>query len=134
MDNGLSADRRELRRFGLTIGALIALLFGLILPSLREHHLPVWPWVAGAILVLGGLLRPAALRYVYAAWTALGHALGWLNSRIVLTIVFYVLIVPMGVVLKLFGRDPMARRWDPKAESYWVPSRRAAARNIERPY
>ena len=130
----MSADRGELRRFGLTVGALIAGLFGLILPWLHGHSLPVWPWVTGAILALVGLLCPAALRYIYAGWTALGHALGWLNSRIVLTVVFYVLIVPMGFALRLFGGDPMARRWDPKAESYWVPSRRAAARNIERPY
>ncbi len=131
---GVNAPKRELRNFGLVTGSLFPALFGLLLPWLKAHPFPVWPWIACAILIGAGVAAPAVLRPVYVIWSALGRALGWLNSRIVLTVVFYAVVAPMGLVMRAFGADPMARRFDPEAESYRVASRRAPIKSIERPF
>jgi len=126
--------RSELRHFGLISGCIFAGFLGLALPLLRHHSLAVWPWVVGAMLVAGALIYPPALRPVYVVWTRLGQFLGWVNLHIVLAVVFYLLVTPAAVLLRLFGRDPMARSFEPKLESYRVTSRHSPIRNIERPY
>jgi hypothetical protein len=57
---------------------------------------------------------------VYRGWILLGHVLGWINSRILLGVFFFVLITPIRLIAALFRRDPMARRRLPAAPSYWI--------------
>ena len=129
-----TAARKELRHFGLLTGSLIAVLLGGLAPWLRGHSYPLWPWIVGAALLGCGAIYPAALRYPFAIWSAAGHLLGWINSRVILGLVFYLLVTPMGLVMRLMGRDPMARKFEPGAQSYRVASRRTSAQNLERPF
>jgi hypothetical protein len=126
--------RRELRNFGLLAGALFIVLLGVLVPWLRGHSYPRWPWIVGGVLIVVGAVYPKALRYPFAIWSAAGKLLGWINSRIVLGLLFYVVVTPMGLVMRLTGRDPMARKFEPQAQSYRVASRRAPARGLERPF
>src|SRR5262245_61596107 len=96
-------DRNGLRNFGLTTGAIAAVLFGLLLPWLRGYGFPMWPWLAGGILALWGLLAPATLRPVHRVWMAVGNVLGWINTRIILGLVFYTVVLPMGRMMRAFG-------------------------------
>lgn len=127
-------SRRELRDFGLIVGAVCAALFGLLLPLLKHRAFPVWPWVVALMLVTPALVFPTILRGPHFIWTKLGLVLGWINQRIVLTIIFYVILVPIGLLMRGFGRDPMARRFVRDRESYRVPSRTAPARSMDRPF
>jgi hypothetical protein len=128
------AERNELRRFGVLGGLAIAVVPGLVIAWLRDHPLPVWPWAAGAALALCGTLYPAALKYPYALWNALGRMLGRINSHLVLAVLFYLVVTPMGLMMRLLGRDPMARKFDPGAQTYRIPSRRAPIHSLERPF
>jgi hypothetical protein len=123
----------ELRNFGLILGALFGAFFG-VLPALLRGRIHRWPWAVAAALWLAALLYPLALKYLYAGWTRLGLALGWINTRIVLTLLFALSIVPTGLVMRMLGRDPMERRFEPERESYRRPSRTRSARSMERPY
>ncbi|MGA2409930.1 MAG: SxtJ family membrane protein [Candidatus Binataceae bacterium] len=123
----------ELRKFGLVLGAMFAGFFG-VMPLLRHHPMRLWPWPIAAALWLAALLRPSLLRYLYFAWTRLGLALGWLNTSIILTLIYALLIVPIGWLMRLFGRDRMGRRYDPAAASYRIPSHQRPAKNMERPF
>jgi uncharacterized membrane protein len=125
---------KELRRFGIVTGAIVAGLFGITTPWLFGHAFPVWPWAVGGALVAWALVHPASLRQVYRAWMALGHALGWVNSRIVLGLAFYVIVLPTGFVMRLFGHDPLARSFDKKSRSYRTPSTNQAKNHFERPF
>ena len=104
--------KKVLKEFGLITGAILVILFGLFFPWLFEHKYPLWPWFVAGILWLWALVLPATLIQVYRAWMAIGHGLGWINSRIILGIMFYLIILPIGLTMRLFGKDPMARKFD----------------------
>jgi hypothetical protein len=113
-------DRRGLRRFGLTVGIVLCALFGVLGPLLRHRIFPIWPWPPGIALCLLAIAWPSSLRVPHLVWTRLGQALGFVNSRIILTLVFFALITPVGLLLRLFGRNAMKPK--PSSESYRVPS------------
>ena len=77
---------------------------------------------------------PAALRPVYTTWMKIGHGIGWVNTRIILGVLFYVIVLPMGLIMRLFGKDPMARKRDESASSYRIESVSEAKDRLEKPY
>jgi len=127
-------DRKGLREFGLVTGAIVAVLFGLFFPWLLESSIPAWPWVIAAVLGLWGLVAPDSLRPVYNGWMKLGLLLSKITTPIILGVIFYLVMLPIGLVMRLFGHDPMARNFDDQAESYRVSSRKIPRENVERPY
>ena len=62
-----------------------------------------------------------ALGPVHRVWMIIGHLLGWINTRIILGILFYLIVTPVGMVLRFRGKDPMQRRFDPRATTYRLP-------------
>ena len=127
-------NKQELRKFGLMAGAFIATLFGLILPWLFAYNIPTWPWIVSGIFLFFALLVPFLLLPIYKGWMVVGHALGWINTRIILGILFFVLFLPIGITMKLFGKDPMARKFDKKKESYRIPCSPKNIALMEKPY
>ena len=127
-------DKAGLRKFGLTTGAIFVGLFGLLLPWLRGRVMPEWPFIVGAAFAVPGLLVPVVLKPVYAVWMRVGNVLGWINTRIILGVFFFVLLVPLALVMKLSRKDAMARAYDKNATSYRVPSRQRDIKHMEAPF
>jgi hypothetical protein len=127
-------NAKELRQFGLLFGLLLMLFFGLLLPWLWGRPWPQWPWLAGGALWLWALVLPRTIYYPYRGWMAVGAVLGWINTRILMSIVFNLVVLPTGLVLRLMGRDPLHRRLDPGAESYRVPATADDPKHMERPF
>ena len=125
---------QELRKFGFTTGAIVAILFGILLPWLFTHGYPYWPWILAGVLGLWALIAPATLKPVYNGWMKVGHVLGWINTRIILGLMFYTVFFVVGLVLKILGKDPMSRKIDKSAESYRVPSHAHNKDHVERPF
>lgn len=112
-------DTRRLRSFGFLMGG-ICLGLGLW-PVIAHAESRWWVIVLGVLLGGLGLFRPMALRSVYLLWMRVAHALGWVNTRLILGAIFYGVITPMAVVMRLFGRDPLHLRADRGATSYRIP-------------
>jgi Kef-type K+ transport system membrane component KefB len=127
-------DAKGLRQFALTTGAIVAILFGLALPWLLHAAWPLWPWILAALLSLWGLVAPTTLRPVYRTWMRFGLLLSRITTPLILSLVFFLLFMPVGLVMRLFGKDPMRRRLRPDAKSYRVPSEQISPDSIERPY
>ena len=125
---------QELRKFGLTTGAIVAVLFGLLLPWVFNHSHPYLPWILASILWIWALITPTTLRPVYAGWMKVGHILGWINTRIILGLMFFTVFFVVGLILKILGKDPMSRKIDKRLESYRVPSRVHTKNHVERPF
>ena len=127
-------DDKGLRKFGLVTGAIVVVLFALFFPWVFDAGMPSWPWILAALLWIPALLVPKTLQPVYRIWMKIGHALGWINSRIILGFLFYVIVLPMGLVMRLFGKDPMARKLDMSMASYRKKSIIAPKDQLEKPY
>lgn len=127
-------NKKELRDFGLLTGTIFAVLFGLLLPWIRGHSLPSWPWIIAVILGFLAVLTPTTLQPVYQIWMRIGLVLGWINTRIILGIVFYGLMMPMGGIMRLLNRDSMTRKLDFNLSSYRLPSQSRTRASMEKPY
>lgn len=114
----IKVDDRQARKTALIVSGVLVLLsawnfyrgrmtVGIVLGSL------------GLALLLIGLLLPALARRFHLYWMKLAVALGYLNSRVLLSLLFYLVLTPYGLVLKLFGRDSLNRRKKGR-ESYWI--------------
>ena len=103
-------SKKQLREFGLLIGFGFPILIGWLLPSIFGHELRLWTlWLGIPGLVLG-LTAPRLLKYPYKGWMALGHTLGWINSHIILGLVFILVLQPIAYIMRLTGYDPLRRR------------------------
>jgi hypothetical protein len=120
----LDQSPRLLRKFGLTVGAVI-LVLGLIM--LWRHRIAAWPFtLIGIFLVLLGGLAPLTLRWVHAAWMILALMLGWVVTRIILTVAFYLIVTPIGLLQCLLGKRAVEIAFrDDNVESYWQARRKA---------
>jgi hypothetical protein len=111
--------RRQLRDFGLLVGGIFGAI-GLWPLVWRQQSPRLWAMTLFVLLVVPALVAPPVLAPIYRAWMKLAEVLAWVNTRILLGFVFYGMITPMGLVMRLFGRDPMRRTLEPQGESYRV--------------
>jgi hypothetical protein len=126
-------SRRQLRAFGLIVGAG----FGVIAlwPLLVRDDPPrAWALVIAGLLGVAAVVLPQALRRPHRVWMAVGEVLAWINTRVILGVVYFGLVVPMGMVLRLSGHDPMQRRLDPGAATYRVLRARRPPSHMRRQF
>jgi Saxitoxin biosynthesis operon protein SxtJ len=125
----LRPDASKLRQFGgiafVALGLLAAWsywkssLFGIELGASRLGWVGVLS-ALGAFSGLMSLLAPGANRPLYVALTIASFPIGYVLSHVALAIIFYLVLTPLGLVFRLLGRDPLERRFEPEAETYWV--------------
>ena len=133
----LKTDRAGLRTFGWQMAIAIPLIFSLLLPWLfgwlAAGHLPLWPLLLSGLFLLMAGLWPAGLYYPYRGWMAFARVMAWLNTRLLLGFVFYLLLLPLGLVLRLFNK--LQYNAKPKGDSYWLaPDNIPKAENLEDPF
>jgi hypothetical protein len=132
MQNGM--ERKQLRTFGLTVGGIFAAI-GLWPVAVRGQDPRVWSLVLAGVLLFPALLMPLSLKLPYRGWMAFGQALGWINTKIILGLVFYGLFMPMGLIIRVFGRrDPMRRGFDAKLATYRVVRQPRPASHMTRQF
>jgi len=114
----LKTGPRDLRKFGLLVGGGFAALG--ILYLLR--HKAGYPWflIPGLVLLAFGVVLPRALKYVYIAWMTLAIMLGFVMAHVILTLFFFLVITPLGLVARLLGKDFLNLKLDKQAATYWI--------------
>ena len=100
-------SKKQLREFGLLIGFGIPILIGYLIPLIFGHQFRTWTLWIGVPGLLIGLIAPRLLYYPYKVWMALGHVLGWINSHIILGLVFILVLQPIAFIMRLTGYDPL---------------------------
>jgi hypothetical protein len=115
----LKTGARDLRKFGLLVGGVFAAL-GVIVLLRHKAHYPYFLW-PGVTLVLFGTLFPRALKYVYLVWMSIAFVLGFVISHVILGLFFFLVITPIGLLARLFGKDFLSLKLDRQAASYWIP-------------
>ena len=127
------ATPRQLRSFGLLVGAIFAVIS--LWPVVwHGEPLRIWAIIAAGILVVPAVVMPKSLKPIYRGWMTVGDVLGRINTRIILGIVFYGVVTPIGAYRRWRGHDPMRRGWDPQAQSYRVPRESRDASHMRRQF
>jgi len=129
-----AVNTQELRKFGLILSSVFMGAFGFLLPILLEKAIPTWPWIVGVIIFIPTLVKPAWLKVIYHPWMKMGHILGWVNTRIILGVIFFGLITPIGLFRRLLGKDALGLTFDQKATTYRsiIPSQ--GIKHMEKPF
>ena len=126
-------SKQQLRHFGLTLGLLLPLVFSLIWPWLHQTASPTWPILLGSLFVAMGLIAPQHLQQPYKLWMLLGHSLGWINSHLILGLIYLVVLQPIAITMRLLGHDPLRRSFKPQLDSYRESCVDKTV-NLERPF
>ena len=112
-------SRRELALFGLIWLVFFGVVGWIVLG--KTYSMPVASaiWGIAVVVPVVGWIVPAVMRVVFLGMSYAAFPIGFVLSHVILAIVYYLVITPTGLLMRLFGYDPMHRRFDPDAETYW---------------
>jgi hypothetical protein len=112
-------ELKDLKIFGMTLAAIL-MIFGVI--HFMRHRMVL----SGSFIIIGlmvlcvGILLPGMLRPLYAVFLKAAHAIGWFNTRVILVLIFFLIITPIGIIMRIFTKDQLNRKIDKGALSYWI--------------
>lgn len=146
-------SEKQLRSFGLLVGPLFAAFFGLGFPRLCERGFfnsyfdtffcqwlslgdgrVYFPFVFGAILFVGAIVHAKSLFYIHKPWMIVASYIGFVISQFILLLLFFGIFFPMGVAMKILGKDPMTRDFVRETGSYRVKKEPQTKDHMETPY
>jgi len=126
----IKSGRRELRQFGITVGIVLGLLGCFFIWRQKE-----WCYyfiIISFVFLLFGLVFPLLLKPVHKVWMALAIFMGWCMTGVILGVLFYLVVTPIGLLMRLCGKDFLDRKFDSTVQSYWV--QRKAVKSEKRNY
>jgi hypothetical protein len=113
----LNLDKNNLRKFGIVMG--IAFLVITLLILIRHRHSIAPAFIISAMFFISALFAPLLLKPIYIFWMRLAFILSWVNTRLILLVIFYLVFTPIGLAMRLFGVDLLERRMERNRKSYW---------------
>ncbi len=113
----IKSEKSDIRNFGITLGIILLLISGFLFWKEKESY-QIFSGI-GITLSLIAIAIPSVLKPVYWMWMIFGIILGWFMTRVILSLLFYIIITPIGLTLRFFGKQFLELRWDKSKESYW---------------
>jgi hypothetical protein len=115
---GVDTSPKKIRDFGITFLVILALIGGLLLYKGRDLG---YVFIGlGLLFFAGGLWAKNSLKGPYKIWMTLAVVMGFFMSRVILGILFYLVLAPIGLILRLLGKDLLKEKWDQEANTYWI--------------
>jgi hypothetical protein len=115
----LEENKKEYRKFGISVGIAFLLLAALFWWKDVTNALRV-TGALGGVLLLGGLVAPGLLKWPYRGWMKFALVMNWISTRVILTLLFCLAIIPIGLLMRILGKRPLAVGFDKGADSYWI--------------
>ena len=114
----IKCDKKELQKFSLVIGIFLIVLGGLLCWRSTGHY----PWliIVAVTILLVGFVRPMLLKPIHKAWMTLAILMGWVVTRIILSVLFYIIVTPIGLSIRLLGKDFLDLEFSEDTNSYWI--------------
>lgn len=113
----IKESKRDLRKFGLTVGGVLVIIAGFLFYFVRPSA--IYFATVGVILILTGLVYPRILKPFNKVWMGLAIVLGFIMSRVILTIFFYLVLTSISFIARIFGKKFMVLKYDKSAKTYW---------------
>ncbi len=103
-------SRKTLREFSYLISFGFPFFIGFLFPLLTGHNFKFWTIFISIPTLFTGIIYPDGLKIFYKIWMFLGFILGWINSKLILGIIFFLVLFPTAFIMKLFGFDPLRKK------------------------
>ena len=113
----IKSEKSDLRKFGITVGVILLIIAGFLFWKEKESFQIIL--AIGIILFALGITIPALLKPVYLVWMIFATILGWLMTRVILSLLFYVIVTPIGLISRLFRKQFLELKWDRSKDTYW---------------
>ena len=113
----IKSEKSDLRNFGIIVGIIFLIISGFLFWNEKESFQIFF--VIGIILFLPAIAIPFVLKPVYWIWMIFAIILGWIMTRVILSLLFFLIFTPIGLTLRFFGKQFLELRWDKSKESYW---------------
>lgn len=116
----IQPTRKQIRQFALLVGTVLILL------ATWQWYKDAWEtarivlWSIGGLLYVLGLVIPVVLTPFYKGWMALAHVLAYVNTRIIVSLIFFLVMMPIGFIMRLIKGDILGEKLDKNAPSYWT--------------
>ena len=113
----IKSKKSDLRNFGIIVGIILLIISGFLFWKEKESF-QIFLTI-GITLFLTAIAIPSVLKPVYWVWMIFSTILGWFMTRVILSLLFYVVFTSIGLTLRFFGKQFLELRWDKSKESYW---------------
>ena len=114
--NNIKFGRKDLKNFGYTIGFILLIIS--VFLFVRERDSSIYFFSLGLIFIGLGIIIPTVLKPAYKIWMSFAVIIGWIMTRIILSVLFYLIISTIGIFARLFGKDFLNLK-SKNNESYW---------------
>jgi len=112
----IKSGRNDLRKFGVTIGIVLLVIAGFLFWKEKESF---WLLLIGITLITIGLVIPVVLKPVYWAWMVFAAIIGWIMTRVILSVLFYIVFTLIGLISRMLGKQFLELKWDKSKSTYW---------------
>ena len=113
----IKSGKSDLRKFGITIGIILIIISAFLFWKEKESFQIFFS--IGAFLCIFGVVIPVILKPIYWIWMIFATILGWIMTRVILSILFYMILTPVGLILRIFGKQFIELKWITKNSTYW---------------
>jgi hypothetical protein len=114
----IKGDKSDWRKFGITMGIILALMGFYLLWKKKNYS--EYVFLLTAAFFISGLVIPSALKYVYKVWMAISVIMGFIMTRVIMVIIFYMIVTPVSFVASIIGKNFLDMKIDKTAKSYWM--------------
>ncbi|MFQ5823655.1 MAG: SxtJ family membrane protein [bacterium] len=114
----INPTRKDLRKFGISLGIVFTLILSYFFYTQKLKV--VWPFIIPTLLLILGIAAPLLLKSSYKVWMTVAIILQWFVTHIILTILFYFIITPVGLLMRLFRKELLSKKFNIIRESYWI--------------
>ena len=115
-------SKRELRQFaGIWFPAMFAVIGFFVHKATGAWTIPGILWGIAAVISVVGFCVPAFMRPIFVGWMVAAFPIGWTISHVMMAAIYYLVVTPLGLVMRVAGYDPMHRKFDTSAATYWIP-------------
>ena len=113
----IKSEKSDLRKFGIIVGIVLLIIAGFFF--LKEKESFQLFLTIGTVLFVTGIVIPFTLKPIYWVWMVFSTILGWFMTRVILSLLFYVVFTPIGLIARLFGKQFLGLKMDRSKQSYW---------------
>ena len=113
----IKSEKSDLRKFGITIGVILLIIAGFLFWKEKESFQILLTF--GVTFCILGIAIPFILKPIYWIWMIFAIILGWIMTRIILSLLFYIIFTTIGLISRLFGKQFLELKWDHSQNSYW---------------